>query len=163
MVRTGTAASESSFKAQSGDKAVVHLATHGILNSTSPLDSEILLAADDKEDGHLSAREIMQLDLNADLVVLSACEMANGRVGAGEGLIGMSWALFVAGSPSTVANLWKTDASASGSLMVDFHRELKSGASKSDALRQAMLATMKKPEFRHPFYWAGFELIGNPF
>ena len=108
-------------------------------------------------------REIMQLDLNADLVVLSACEMANGRVGAGEGLIGMSWALFVAGSPSTVANLWKTDASASGSLMVDFHRELKSGATKSDALRQAMLATMKKPEFRHPFYWAGFELIGNPF
>src|SRR6185369_541978 len=95
-------ASEAHAKAEAGSYRILHFATHGILNNSSPMYSQLLLAQSEgnrNEDGLLEAWEIMKLNLNADLVVLSACETARGRVGAGEGMIGLSWAFFVAGSP----------------------------------------------------------------
>src|SRR5688500_18361086 len=94
------------------------------------------------DDGLLEAWELMQLDLKADLVVLSACETARGRIGAGEGMIGFSWAMFNAGVPSIVVSQWKVVSAGTRDLMVNFHRSLISSTSsktKSEALRQAAL------------------------
>jgi CHAT domain-containing protein len=102
----------------------------------------------------------MDLNLHADLVVLSACETGRGETVNGEGLLGMSWALFVAGTQATVASQWKVDSLSTADLMVAFHRALRAGAGKADALRSAELAVMRTKDYRHPFYWAAFELIG---
>src|SRR4029434_607121 len=95
------------------------------LNNASPMYSHLALAVGDtNEDGLLEAWELMQLDLHADLAVLSACETARGRIGAGEGMIGLSWALFIAGVPSVVVSQWKVESAGTRDLMVDFHRTL---------------------------------------
>jgi len=94
--------------------------------------------------------------------VLSACETARGRIGAGEGMIGLSWAMFMAGVPSIVVSQWKVDSAGTRDLMVNFHRGLiSSKPAKTEALRQAALKLMKNPETSHPFYWAGFVLVGD--
>jgi CHAT domain-containing protein len=140
-----------------------------MLNNASPMYSHLVLAPGDKnEDGLLEAWEIMQLDLKADLAVLSACETARGRFGAGEGMIGLTWSLFVAGVPTTVVSQWKVESASTRDLMVSFHRGLSSSprdskakATKTEALRRASLKLLKNPETSHPFYWAGFVLVGD--
>ena len=128
--------------------------------------SQIILAKakDSSDDGILEAWEVMDLDLKADLVVLAACETARGRVSGGEGMIGLSWAFFVAGCPATLASQWNIDAASTTDLMVEFHRNLINGMSKAEALRGAELKLLRKPRGAplHPFYWAGFVVIGNP-
>jgi CHAT domain-containing protein len=120
------------------------------------------------EDGLLEAWELMQLDLKADLAVLSACETARGRIGAGEGIIGLSWAMFIAGVPSTVVSQWKVDSAGTRDLMVGFHRALitqpqagQPKPTKAEALRRAALKLLQNPQTQHPFYWAGFVLVGD--
>jgi CHAT domain-containing protein len=170
-VLIGTAAREELVKEQSGQYRIVHLATHGILNDVSPMYSHVMLsqaAGKSEEDGLLEAWEMMNLDLNADLVVLAGCETARGRVGAGEGVIGMSWALFVAGCPRTVVSQWKVEATSTTDLMVEFHKKFKTrygdtqrSVSTAESLRQAALRVMRNPEFVHPFYWGGFVVVGD--
>src|SRR5262249_17180840 len=100
-VYTGAQAREDRVKAEASQARILHFATHGTLNNAAPMYSHLVLAqGNQEEDGLLEAWELMQLDLKAELVVLSACETARGRVGAGEGVIGLSWALLVAGVPS---------------------------------------------------------------
>ena len=90
---------------------LVHLAAHGVFQDRNPMNSYLVLAKAGKpEAGALEAREMMELDLHADMVVLSGCETGRGGTEGGEGLIGMSWALFVAGSPTTVASQWKVES-----------------------------------------------------
>jgi CHAT domain-containing protein len=123
-----------------------------------------LAAGDTNEDGMLEAWELTRLDLKADLAVLSACETARGRTAAGEGMIGLSWAMFIAGVPSLVVSQWKVESAGTRELMVNFHRGLISPTAKpakSEALRQAALKLLKNPETTHPFYWAGFVLVGE--
>jgi len=134
--------------------------------------SHVLLApgsSDSKEDGLLEAWEIMQMDFKADLAVLSACETARGRISAGEGVIGLTWAFFVAGVPTTVVSQWKVESASTSKLMVSFHRALRAGHSRSGAgfavaraLQQAELETLHSPQYAHPFYWAGFVVVGDP-
>jgi len=87
-------------------------------------------------------------------------------IGAGEGVIGLTWALFVAGVPSTVVSQWKVESASARDLMLSFHRQLRAPASaeanmtRAEALRRAALKVMKNPETSHPFYWAGFVLVG---
>jgi CHAT domain-containing protein len=101
------------------------------------------------------------MELKASMAVLSACDSARGRVGAGEGLIGMTWALFVAGDPTTIASQWAVSSNTTAKLMVDFHENAK-GVSKAEALRQAALQMIKEPRFRiKPYYWAGFVVVGD--
>jgi CHAT domain-containing protein len=165
-VLIGAQAREAVVKAEAGKYQVLHFATHATLDDRNPLYSRIILSRseDDKQDdGLLEAWELMKLDLNAELVVLSACETARGRVADGEGMIGMSWALFVAGSPAVVVSQWKVDSARSSELMIEFHRNLlrSPGAlTKSEALRQAALKLLHGP-YNHPAYWAGFILIGS--
>jgi CHAT domain-containing protein/tetratricopeptide (TPR) repeat protein len=165
-VLLGREATEERFKAEAGNYRVLHLATHGLLNDRSPMYSQIVLAPPGegaKEDGFLEAWELMNLDLNADLAILSACETGRGRIGNGEGVIGLMWALFVAGVPATVVSQWQVDDKATEELMVEFHRQLQSPKrqSKAEALRQAALKLLKQERYRHPFNWAGFVLVGD--
>lgn len=163
-VYVGPDAREEQVKVDAGKYRILHLATHGIYDDASPMYSHVVLAneaANANEDGFLEAWEIMNLDLNADLVVLSACETARGRVGAGEGMIGLAWSLFVAGSPSTLVSQWNVDAASNTTLMIEFHRRMRAGNSKAVALQQATLKTLRNKEYRHPFYWAPFVLIGD--
>ena len=163
-VYVGAEAREDRVKAEAGSAKVLHFATHGLLNNTSPMYSHLALAGGGtNEDGLLEAWELMQLDLHADLAVLSACETARGRIGAGEGMVGFSWAMFIAGVPSIVVSQWKVESAGTRDLMVNFHRGLLANArtSKGEALRQAALKVMKNPETSHPFYWGAFVLVGD--
>jgi CHAT domain-containing protein/Flp pilus assembly protein TadD len=167
----GRAASEERLKAEAPSFRILHIATHGVLNNASPMYSQIVLSqatAQSKEDGLLEAWEIAQLDLAADLVVLSACETARGRLSNGEGVIGLTWAFFVAGSSATLVSQWKVDEASTADLMFEFHHHLQSSArnspkalSKAEALRKATLKILQSKQYRHPFYWAAFVIIGD--
>lgn len=158
----GTEATEQLLRQEAGRNRVLHLATHGILDDRSPMHSHVLLArgASPGDDGLLEAGEILSLPLHADLVVLSACESGRGRVAPGEGVIGLSWALAVAGARTTVVSQWKVDSASTTALMLAFHRERRRGASTAQALRLAADRLRETPEYRHPFYWGGFVAIG---
>lgn len=165
-VYRGAAAREQVAKQEAAKFRIVQFATHGILNDASPMYSHLVLARDEKnanEDGLLEAWELKDLDLNADMVILSACDTARGRVRAGEGVIGMTWAAFIAGVPTTVAAQWKVESASTTELMLEFHRQLLSRqkVSKAEALRRAGLRLLKSGKYRHPFYWAGFVLVGD--
>jgi CHAT domain-containing protein len=163
VVRIGAAAREDAAKAEMGKYRVLHFATHGVFNDRNPLYSYIVFAADgdSNEDGLLEAWEIMGMELKATMAVLSACDSARGRVGAGEGLIGMTWALFVAGVPTTVASQWAVPSNSTAKLMVAFHDNTKR-LPKAEALRQAALQMIKDQRFRiKPYYWAGFVVVGD--
>jgi CHAT domain-containing protein len=161
------AAREETFKATAANYPVLHFAVHGVLDNTNPLYSRLLLATDsESEDGFLEAREIMKLDLRADLAVLSACQTARGQIGAGEGLIGMSWAFFIAGASTTVASQWEVESTSTARLMIDFHRNLQSEkgplrTGTAEALRKAAMKLMADPKYRHPFFWSGFVVVGD--
>ncbi|HEY3025466.1 MAG TPA: CHAT domain-containing tetratricopeptide repeat protein [Pyrinomonadaceae bacterium] len=169
----GSEAREGRVKAEAANYRILQLATHGVLNNANPMYSHIVLsqsADDPKEDGLLEAWEIMDLDLKAELVVLSACDTARGRIGAGEGVIGLTWAFFVAGSPTTVVSQWSVESASTTELMLNFHRNLKAprggsqyAMTKAEALRQAQLKLLRTKQYQHPFFWAGFVVVGDGF
>lgn len=170
VVRIGSAAREDAVKAEMGKYRVLHFATHGVLDDRNPLYSYIVLASasDWNEDGLLEAWELMNMDLKAEMVVLSACDTARGRVGEGEGMIGMTWALFVAGVPTMIASQWQVPSESTTKLMLGFHKNAVGGGpggrkiSKAEAWRQAVLVMMSDPRYRmKPYYWAGFVAVGD--
>ena len=163
-VYTGAEATEDRLKAEAPTARILHIAAHGIVNNASPLYSQLVLARGEggEDDGLLEAWEIMNMDLKADLVVLAACDTARGRYGAGEGMIGLSWAFFVAGCPTTVVSQWSVEAESTSRLMVEFHRNLLAGLTKAEALRRAELKLLKDDvRYRRPYYWAPFVVIGS--
>lgn len=168
-VLVGRQADEKSFKALAPKYATIHLATHGVLDNKDPLNSLLLLTrteGDLENDGLLRAREIIDMRLNADLAVLSACETGNGRLSPGEGVIGMSWAFFVAGARSVVVSQWRVNSASTSQLMKNFYEALaqqrdSNSRNKSQALREASLRLLKDRRYRHPFYWAGFVLVSS--
>ena len=134
---------------------ILHFATHGVFDDDAPLASYLVFGRD-----RLEAREMMSMHLDAQLVVLSACQTAMGRPAPGEGIIGMSWALFVAGCPTMVASEWKVEATSTTAMMVAFHRNVaQRGMSPAEALRAAQLDVRKR--YEHPFYWASFVVLGR--
>jgi len=167
-VLMGDQADKQRWKAEAPNYRILHVATHGVLDSNNPLSSYLDLnrGGGDTEDSILAAREILKMSLRADVAVLSACEMARGRYRFGEGMIGMSWAFLIAGTPTTVVSQWKVDSASTSQLMVGFHKNLKAHpdfSGKADALRTAALALLQNPQYKHPFYWAGFVVIGDGF
>jgi CHAT domain-containing protein len=167
-VLLGEQANKQRWKAEAPNYRILHVAAHGVLDSNNPLSSYLDLNRDsgDMEDNVLSAREILKMRLHADIAVLSACEMARGKYRFGEGIIGMSWAFLIAGAPTTVVSQWKVDSASTSQLMVAFHKNLKSQpefSGKANALRSAALALLENPQYKHPFYWAGFVVVGNGF
>ena len=161
-VLTGTRAREDAVKREAPRYDVLHIAGHGMIDDTDPMFSAIVLGSspDRTEDGLLEAREIAAMDLQASIAVLSACDTARGLNATGEGVVGLSWALLVAGCPTAVVSQWQVNSAATRDLMVLFHRELRAGHSPADALRTAQLALRKQRQYAHPFYWAPFVVIG---
>lgn len=159
----GKAASEAAARREMPAADVIEFATHGVLNDRSPLYSYLLLSqseATGDDDGRLEARELMTTRLKARLAILCGCETARGRIGPGEGMIGLSWAFMVAGCPATIVSQWKIDEAAATPLMLAFHKELRAGKSAADALQRAVAGMRKDERYRHPFYWAPFVLVG---
>jgi CHAT domain-containing protein len=167
VVRTGAAADEAAFRQFAPNARVLHLATHGIADAENAMRSRLLLARSEGEgaatsgDGWLEAWELMRLDLNADVAVLSACETGRGYTAEGEGLVGLTWALFVAGVHHTVVSQWRVESQSTTALMTKLHRGLQRGESPAAALRLSTLALMKDARYRHPFYWGAFVAAGN--
>jgi CHAT domain-containing protein len=163
----GRDASEKSFKTLAPTYSIVHLATHGVIDNRQPLYSHLLLTkteGDAENDGRLEARQIMDMNLNADLAVLSACETANGKVAPGEGVIGVSWAFFVAGTRSMLVSQWKVNSASTAELMKEFYRALGSNKGpnkKANSFKNAILRMLNDPRYQHPFYWATFVLLGT--
>ncbi|HEX7313013.1 MAG TPA: CHAT domain-containing protein [Pyrinomonadaceae bacterium] len=145
---------------------IVHFATHGLLNSENPELSGVILSRFDEsgrpQDGFLASYEIYNLNLPAELVVLSACQTALGKDVRGEGLVGLTRGFMYAGARRVVASLWKVDDSATAELMGQFYREmLGKGLRPADALRAAQLHMWQQPRWRSPYFWAAFTLQGE--
>jgi CHAT domain-containing protein/tetratricopeptide (TPR) repeat protein len=142
----------------------IHFATHGLLDEKQPELSGLLLSrgAGSREDGLLQVYEIFNLQLDADLVVLSACDTGLGTMVSGEGLVGVTRALLYAGARSVVVSLWQVDDASTPDLMAGFYRHLDQDADKTESLRLAKLEMIRQGRFSHPYYWAPFILIGEP-
>lgn len=145
---------------------IVHFATHGLLNSENPELSGIVLSLVNENgqpvDGFLRLNEIYNLNLSADLVVLSACQTALGKEVRGEGLVGLTRGFMYAGSSRVVASLWKVDDVATAELMKLFYRKmLQEKMRPAAALRAAKIEMWKQKRWNAPFYWAAFELQGE--
>jgi CHAT domain-containing protein len=164
---TGKEASERRVRAEMGDARCIHLATHGLLNEVAPLYSALALTRSDADDGLLEAREVLALDLRADLVVLSACETGLGKGVGGEGVLGLTWAFFVAGAPATVVSQWQVEDTSTGALMRAFYAGFLKPAKgapalpRAGALRAAQLRLLRDGAHGHPYYWAPFVLVGD--
>jgi CHAT domain-containing protein len=163
----GPEAREDRFKQEAPRHAILHVATHGMLDETSPLYSHVVLSpgsGGSSEDGLLEAWEMMGPKLDADLVILSACETGRGQIAPGEGIVGTMWALFVAGSRALLVSQWKVESGSTTELMTAFHGGLLRGdGGKAAQLQRASLALLRQPRYAHPFYWASFVLVGNPY
>lgn len=175
----GRNATEPNVRNHVAGKGVLHLATHAIVSDTDPFGSFLALgrsSSEEQGDGVLTAKEIYDLSLHADLVVLSACRSGGGRV-TGDGIATFARAFIYAGSATLITSVWDVADEASARLMPDFYRRWRSGASKAEALRLAQLALLHDlragtvkiesaagsvilPD--HPALWAGFALFGEP-
>ncbi|NEO86101.1 MAG: tetratricopeptide repeat protein [Spirulina sp. SIO3F2] len=162
---TGNAASKSAMVAQMQDAELIHLATHGLLDDIRGIGSAIALAPDPnftpepgQVNGLLTAEEIFDMSLKADLVVLSACDTGRGRI-TGDGVVGLSRSFIAAGVPSVLVSLWQVPDAPTAELMTEFYRQRQATGDNAQALRQAMLQTLEQhPEPRN---WAAFTLIGE--
>lgn len=148
--------------------SIVHFATHGLLNEKHPELSGIVLSMVNErgqpEDGFLSLRDIYQLDLPVDLVVLSACQTGLGKPVRGEGLVGLTRGFMYAGAPRVVASLWRVDDAATAELMTRFYRHMlgRKRLPAAAALRRAKIEMLEAHgNWRAPYFWAGLVLQGD--
>jgi CHAT domain-containing protein len=163
-VLAGDGASEDRMKAEAGKYDLLHLNVRGVLNETAPLYSFAALSSDleAKEDGALETREIFNLDLKSDLTVISASQLAWPKAGAMRSMTGLTWAWFVAGCPATVVSRWRCDESSD--LTLEFHRRVIASwrkESKARAWQTAVQQLLSREERRHPYFWAGFSMLGD--
>jgi tetratricopeptide (TPR) repeat protein len=156
---TQAEATEAHVKQLALSHNIIHLATHGLAFGSDPLASFVAFSPTEQENGLLTAREVMQTSLPADLVVLSACQTGLGRI-TGEGMLGLSRAFLVAGARSLIVSQWSVSDIATLELMVAFYKHYLEHGNKATALQQATQIVRSQEEFNHPRYWAPFVLIG---
>jgi CHAT domain-containing protein/Tfp pilus assembly protein PilF len=142
---------------------ILHFATHSLIDDKKPDRSSIVLALDkdQKEDGLLRMKEIYNLNLNSDLVTLSACQTGLGQLIRGEGIEGINRAFFYAGASSVLMSLWAVNDQATYQLMERFYTHLRSSDTIMKALRKAKLEMISSGTLSHPYYWAGFIISGK--
>lgn len=148
------------------DFRIVHFATHGLINNQNPNLSGIVLSLVDEEgraqNGFLRLYDIYNLKLNADLVVLSACQTALGKEIKGEGLVGLTRGFMYAGAPRVVASFWRIEDRASAEIMKRFYEAmLKDGLRPAAALRAAQVSMLREKRWQSPHYWAAFTIQGE--
>lgn len=157
-------AKEDSFKTNVADYKIVHIASHSFMNEDQPDISGVIFAQPQdsvfENDGILYSGETYSLDLNADLVVLSSCESGLGKLFKGEGMIALTRGFLYSGVSNIIFSLWKIPDKHTSELMVEFYRQMISGKSYAESLRQAKLKLVSNSLTARPRSWAGFLLIG---
>ncbi|HEC93041.1 MAG TPA: CHAT domain-containing protein [Candidatus Atribacteria bacterium] len=145
------------------DVLILHFACHGFLDEEVPLRSALVLSLEEnsEEDGFFQAREIYTIPINAELIVLSACQTARGMLERGEGVLGLPRSFFYSGARTVVSSLWNVPDKSTAYFMEYFYKFLSQGNSKSESLRLAKIKMLKK--FYNPHFWAAFVLNGEPF
>jgi Uncharacterized protein conserved in bacteria len=166
-VATGRDASEDAFRREAAGKRIVHLATFGVLNKQNPLFSFVELAPGAHHDGILEVNEVFGMEINADLVVLSACQTALGSgaqadVPPGDDWVSLTRAFLLAGTRQVLATLWPVDDWATATFMRHFYGGLARGMTPAQALSATQRALSISKPTADPFYWAGFVLVGGP-
>jgi tetratricopeptide (TPR) repeat protein len=141
--------------------SALHLACHGLVDGERPERSGLVLGESEADDGMLTVLDVHRARMDADLVVLSACDTGRGALFAGEGMVGLTQAFMAAGAPRVVASLWRVEDAATRALMERFYEALRSGLGTADALRSAQEGVRAEPAWRHPRYWAAWALWGR--
>ncbi|AHW62220.1 CHAT domain-containing protein [Draconibacterium orientale] len=161
-------ASEQNFREKSGNFDILHLAMHAYINDSLPAYSRLAFSqiADSTtldNDGWLNTADIYNLDLNASMTVLSACNTGVGKLQKGEGLMSLARGFLYAGCPSVIMSLWEVEDAAGTKIMTSFYKYLKAGKTKDEALRLAKLKYLEESNSRlsHPHYWMSFKCIGD--
>ncbi|MBK9017890.1 MAG: CHAT domain-containing protein [Saprospiraceae bacterium] len=139
---------------------------HALTNDADPLYSQLVFTQTPPTPPTTTpshAYELYNMHLNADLAVLSACNTGAGKLISGEGIMSLSRAFKYAGCPNILMSLWSVNDASAKDIIVDFHRKLKAGSGKSDALQIAQKSYLEQADetFTHPFYWATFVMVGN--
>jgi CHAT domain-containing protein/Tfp pilus assembly protein PilF len=164
-IYTGKTATENIFLEKGRDYQIIHIASHFLVNDQDPMFSRLVFSEGEsgESDGFLNTYEIFGIKLNADLVTLSACNTALGRLSKGEGLVGISRAFLTSGVPGLVVSLWSVDDDATSQIMANFYEYLAQGYKKNRALQLAKIDFINQTDNHHrdPFYWAPFILIGD--
>lgn len=144
------------------DYRIVHFASHGLIDEEHPQFSSLILNSGGKEDGYLTMREVFDLKLNADLVVLSACKSGLGQRIRGEGVTGLSRSFFGAGASSVLVSLWNVYDRSTSDFMSSFYDQMEeSKLNKTAALKAARRKMILSKKYSHPYYWSPFILIGR--
>jgi CHAT domain-containing protein len=164
VVIAGADASEGRVKAEAAKYQLLHLSARAVLNETAPLFSFAAFSSSpgEKEDGLLEAREVFDLELKSGLVVLSGSELALPKAGAIRSATGLTWSWFVAGCPASLISQWRVEGASD--LMLEFHRQTKTSwgkRSKAEAWQAAAREWLNREEYRHPYFWAGFAMLGD--
>jgi tetratricopeptide (TPR) repeat protein len=154
----GRQASLAAFRRDAPQYRLIHFASHGEFDLRRPLHSGLLLSGPSLEQGRLTAEALYEQRLDADLVTMSACETGLGSVQGGDDVVGLTRGFLFAGAGSVIASLWEVDDDATAALMIRLYGQL-GALGKREALHRAQLETMR--EYPHPFFWAGFYLIGG--
>lgn len=163
----GANATESNFLQNSEKWDILHLAMHAYINDSLPAFSSLVFTQDDNSQsdiyGRLSTADIYNLNLNARLTVLSACNTGSGTLQKGEGIMSLARGFLYAGCPSIVMTLWEAEDNSATKIMSSFYKFLKKGKSKDEALRMAKLEYLSKanPRLAHPHYWLEYVNIGD--
>jgi CHAT domain-containing protein/Tfp pilus assembly protein PilF len=164
-IMTGENATESNFKAEAGNFNILHFAMHTIINDDDPLASKLVFAinGDSLNDGFLNTYEIYDLELNAELAVLSACKTGIGKLRQGEGIMSLARGFLYAGVPSIVMTLWEVEDVASAEIITSFYENLRDHHQKDVSLHMAKLQYLENANQlqSHPYFWAAFMQIGN--
>lgn len=157
-------ATKAAFLQAAEQYSIIHLAAHGVLSENHPLNSALVFSkTTDSTDFLLRAADLYNMKLNADMVVLSACNTGSGKIQKGEGVRSLARAFSHAGCPSLVASLWSASDQSTKELVVDFYTNLETGLSKAEALRQAKLNYLasSSPAYQLPYYWSHLNIIGD--
>ncbi len=165
-VLTGIESTEANFKARSNQFKILHFAMHALIDDEDPLTSKLIFDqnnSDTIEDGFLHTYEIYNLNLNAELAVLSACKTGTGKLSKGEGIMSLARGFLYAGVPGIVMTLWAIEDISSANIITQFYQLLKNGESKDVALRNAKLDYLKSANKlqSHPYFWAAYVQIGD--
>lgn len=142
------------------NRQIVHFATHGEFRNDEPLFSGLLLA-----DGWLTTLDVFDLELNASLVTLSACQSGRSTLGAGDELLGLTRSFMHAGANALLISMWSVEDRSTAQWMSRFYQQLESGCDKAEAVRQVQVSFLtdnpSTPNYTHPYYWAPFFLVGD--
>jgi len=158
-------ATEENFKQKAKYANIIHIASHTIIDDEEPMNSKLVFSpgADTIEDGLLHTYELYNMQLNAQLACLSACNTGFGKIRSGEGVVSLAKGFFYAGVPNVMMSLWSVPDVSTSEIMTDFYQELKNGIGKADALRNAKLNYLAKADQNtsDPYHWAAFTMVGD--